>query len=138
MASTSFRDSMNSMGWSRRDPDIPANTNISTPILSRLQSLNPFGESGYVRLPTHNEGPGAPLPAPTRREEEEGWFARESYLQVYRPASATSALDDPSRCTAVFVTRIGLMHPSVKLSLTLQTLLSTVIQRSLLTPFLSQ
>ena len=76
MASSSFRDSMNSMGWSRRDPDIPVNTNISTPILSRLQSLNPFGQSGYVRLPTQ-EGPGAPLPAPSRREEEEGWFARE-------------------------------------------------------------
>lgn len=74
MASTSFRDSMNSLGWSRRDPDIPVNTNISTPILSRLQSLNPFGQSGYVRLPTQ-EGPGAPLPAPSRREEEEGWFA---------------------------------------------------------------
>ena len=73
---------MNSMGWSRRDQDIPANTNISAPILSRLQSLNPFGESGYVRLPTHNEAPGAPLPAPNRREEEEGWFARE-YLYLF-------------------------------------------------------
>lgn len=68
---------MNSMGWSRRDPDIPANT-ASTPILSRLQSLNPFGAEGYVRLPTHHEGPGAPLPAPSRREEEEGFFACES------------------------------------------------------------
>ncbi|KAL2353931.1 Got1/Sft2-like family-domain-containing protein [Cryomyces antarcticus] len=74
MASTSFRDSMNSLGWSRRDADIPANTSSSTPILGRLQSLNPFGDGGYVRLPTH-EGPGAPLPAPSRREEEEGWFA---------------------------------------------------------------
>jgi len=36
--------------------------------------LNPFGGQGYVQLPTH-EAPGAPLPAPTRREEEEGWFA---------------------------------------------------------------
>ncbi|KAL9607080.1 MAG: hypothetical protein Q9167_007969 [Letrouitia subvulpina] len=77
MASTSFRDSMNSMGWSRRDPDIPANTSSSTPLFSKLQSLNPFGDSGYVRLPTQ-EAPGAPLPAPSRREEEEGWFARES------------------------------------------------------------
>ncbi|CAO1604987.1 MAG: hypothetical protein LQ349_000841 [Xanthoria aureola] len=74
MASTSFRDSLNSMGWSRREPEVPANTSSSTPILSKLQSLNPFGDSGYVRLPTQ-EGPGAPLPAPTRREEEEGWFA---------------------------------------------------------------
>jgi len=75
MASSSFRDSMNSLGWSRRDPDIPANTSSSTPILSKLQSLNPFGGGGYVRLPIH-EAPGAPLPAPSRREEEEGWFAR--------------------------------------------------------------
>ncbi|KAK4697848.1 hypothetical protein P7C71_g296, partial [Lecanoromycetidae sp. Uapishka_2] len=74
MASTSFRDSLNSMGWSRREADIPVNTSQS-PLLSRLQSINPFGSGGYVRLPTHNEGPGAPLPAPSRREEEEGFFA---------------------------------------------------------------
>ncbi|MCJ1400160.1 protein transport protein sft2, partial [Xylographa trunciseda] len=76
MASTTFRDSMNSLGWSRRDPDIPVSTSSNkTPILSRLQSLNPFGDGGYVRLPTQEEGPGAPLPAPSRREEEEGFFA---------------------------------------------------------------
>ncbi|KAL8787138.1 MAG: hypothetical protein Q9213_002354 [Squamulea squamosa] len=62
------------MGWSRREPDTLANISSSTPILSKLQSLNPFGDAGYVRLPTQ-EGPGAPLPAPSRREEEEGWFA---------------------------------------------------------------
>ena len=80
MASNTFRDSMNSLGWSRRDPDVPVNTTTSssTPILSRLQSLNPFGDGGYVRLPTQEGGPGAPLPAPSRREEEEGFFARES------------------------------------------------------------
>ncbi|KAJ5370309.1 uncharacterized protein N7496_006401 [Penicillium cataractarum] len=78
MANNSFRDSVNSLGWSRRDPDFPVRTNNSsaeTPFLSRLQSLNPFGQGGYVQLPTHNEAPGAPLPAPTRREEEEGFFA---------------------------------------------------------------
>ncbi|KAF2428822.1 SFT2-domain-containing protein [Tothia fuscella] len=77
MASNNFRDSMNSLGWSRRDPDLPVNTSANTPILSRLQSLNPFGDGGYVRLPTSNDGsgPGAPLPAPSRREEEEGFFA---------------------------------------------------------------
>lgn len=76
MASTTFRDSMNSLGWSRRQSDLqPANTSSSTPILSTLSSLNPFGRSGgYLQLPTH-ESPGAPLPAPSRREEEEGWFA---------------------------------------------------------------
>ncbi|EKV15413.1 Golgi traffic protein SFT2, putative [Penicillium digitatum PHI26] len=77
MANNSFRDSVNSLGWSRRDPDLPVNTGTSSniPFLSRLQSYNPFGEGGYVQLPTHNEGPGAPLPAATRREEEEGFFA---------------------------------------------------------------
>ncbi|KAK3634495.1 Protein transport protein sft2 [Elasticomyces elasticus] len=74
MASSSFRDSMNSLGWSRRDE--PVNTNKQTPLLGRLQKLNPFGDQGFVRLPTtEGEGPGAPLPARTRKEEEEGWFA---------------------------------------------------------------
>ncbi|KPI36422.1 Protein transport protein SFT2 [Cyphellophora attinorum] len=72
--STSFRDSVNSLGWSRREPEYTANTNSSTPFLSTLNSINPFKRGGYVQLPTH-EAPGAPLPAPTRREEEEGWFA---------------------------------------------------------------
>ncbi|KAL4813670.1 Got1/Sft2-like family-domain-containing protein [Aspergillus spinulosporus] len=74
MASTSFRDSVNSLGWSRREGDALANTN-STPFFSRLQSLNPFGQGdGYLQLPTH-EAPGAPLPAPSRREEEDTFFA---------------------------------------------------------------
>lgn len=65
---------MNSLGWSRRDADIPVNTSQQSGLLSSIKSLNPFGDGGYVRLPT-TEGAGAPLPAPTRREEEEGWFA---------------------------------------------------------------
>lgn len=68
---------MNSLGWSRRDPDVPVNTAQQTGLLSSIKSLNPFGDGGYVRLPT-TEGAGAPLPARTRREEEEGWFACES------------------------------------------------------------
>ncbi|KAL8751161.1 MAG: hypothetical protein Q9184_006158 [Pyrenodesmia sp. 2 TL-2023] len=93
MASTSFRDSLNSMGWSRRDAEVPANTSSSTPILSKLQSLNPFGDSGYVRLPTQ-EGPGAPLPAPSRREEEEGWFAlsRWDRLLVFGACNAAAVV----------------------------------------------
>ncbi|KAH8808401.1 Got1/Sft2-like family-domain-containing protein [Xylogone sp. PMI_703] len=74
MASASFRESMNSLGWSRRAPDLPVNTSRQSGLLSSIKSLNPFGNDGYVRLPT-TEGPGAALPAPTRREEEEGWFA---------------------------------------------------------------
>ncbi|PIB02622.1 Protein transport protein SFT2 [Cercospora beticola] len=75
MASSSFRDSMNSLGWSRRAEE-PVNTSPQNPILGTLSKLNPFGSEGYVRLPTtEGEGPGAPLPARTRREEEEAWFA---------------------------------------------------------------
>jgi hypothetical protein len=72
---------MNSLGWSRRDPDVPVNTSQQTGLFSSIQSLNPFGNGGYVRLPT-TEGSGAPLPAPSRREEEEGWFACKSGVSV--------------------------------------------------------
>ena len=65
---------MNSLGWSRRDADIPVTTGPTSGLLTSIKSLNPFGGGGYVQLPT-TEGPGAPLPARTRREEEEGWFA---------------------------------------------------------------
>lgn len=75
MASQSFRDSLNSLGWSRRDANLPVNTSRQSGFLSSLESWNPFGDRGYVQLPT-TESAGAPLPAPTRREEEEGWFAR--------------------------------------------------------------
>ncbi|KAJ4394436.1 protein transport protein sft2 [Gnomoniopsis smithogilvyi] len=64
---------MNSLGWSRRADDEPVNTSQQSGLLSSLQSFNPFGDRGYVRLPT-TEGAGAPLPAPSRREEEDGWF----------------------------------------------------------------
>ena len=75
MTSASFRDSMNGLGWSRRESDSPATTSNQSPLLSKLSGLNPFGRGGYVQLPVH-EAPGAPLPAPSRREEEEAWFAR--------------------------------------------------------------
>lgn len=76
MATASFRDSMNSLGWARREQ--PVNTNRQNPIVGTLQKLNPFSNEGFVRLPTtegEGEAPGAPFPARTRREEEEGWFA---------------------------------------------------------------
>ncbi|KAK7969871.1 protein transport protein sft2 [Apiospora saccharicola] len=81
MASASFRESMNSMGWSRREPDMPVNISQQTGLLSSIKSLNPFGDR-YVQLPT-TEGAGAPLPASTRREEEEGWFASRSTPMSY-------------------------------------------------------
>ena len=88
MASQSFRDSIGSLGWSRREQDIPVNTAPQRGgLLSSIQSLNPFGGGGYVRLPT-TEGPGAALPAPTRREEEEGWFVCESTFRSFAGLSA--------------------------------------------------
>ncbi|KAJ0121492.1 hypothetical protein J7T55_008656 [Diaporthe amygdali] len=74
MASASFRDQMNALGWSRRGQDEPVNTSQQSGLLTSIKSLNPFGDRGYVRLPT-TEGAGAPLPAASRREEEEAWFA---------------------------------------------------------------
>ncbi|KAF3173131.1 protein transport protein sft2 [Orbilia oligospora] len=41
--------------------------------MSRLSGLNPFGNDGYVRLPTTNAD--TQLPARTREEEEGGMFA---------------------------------------------------------------
>ncbi|RDA90892.1 hypothetical protein CP533_4444 [Ophiocordyceps camponoti-saundersi (nom. inval.)] len=73
MASSSFRDSINSLGWSRRGNDEVANTSQQSGLLSSIKNLSPFQDRGYMRLPTA-ESPGAPLPAPNRREEEEGWF----------------------------------------------------------------
>ena len=77
MASSSFRDSMNSLGWSRREQTASTSTPKSSGIYGTIQKLNPFSGEGYVRLPTYetDDGPGAPLPQPTRRQEEEGWFA---------------------------------------------------------------
>ncbi|KXH59187.1 hypothetical protein CSAL01_10589 [Colletotrichum salicis] len=72
MASASFRDSMNSLGWSRRDEDVPVNTAQQSGLMSSIKSLNPFGNNSYIQLPT-TEGAGAPLPAANRREEEEGF-----------------------------------------------------------------
>jgi hypothetical protein len=82
---------MNSLGWSRRDTDIPVNTSQQSGLLSSIKSLNPFGDSGYVRLPT-TEGSGAPLPAPSRREEEEGWFVCESIISLSVSEYAASLL----------------------------------------------
>ena len=94
MANQSFRDSVGSLGWSRRDThEETIDTSQQTGLLSSIKSLNPFGNgnSGYFRLPT-TEGEGAPLPAPSRREEEEGWFVREStpfrYLSSLLASSA--------------------------------------------------
>ncbi|KXS98046.1 hypothetical protein AC578_8785 [Pseudocercospora eumusae] len=117
MASSSFRDSMNSLGWSRREQT--ANTNPQNPLLGTLSKLNPFSGEGYVRLPTtEGEGPGAPLPARTRREEEEGWFAlRHLVSQERLPFTAT------------YFGSIALtLYFAVGLRSTILTLLTSIIQ----------
>lgn len=81
---------MNSLGWSRRDE--PVNTSQQTGLLSSIRSLNPFRDGGYVSLPT-TESPGAPLPARTRREEDEAWFARESTVLVSPPVTSSWLLE---------------------------------------------
>lgn len=63
---------MSSLGWSRRN-DEAVNTSQQSGLMTSLRSMNPFGNDGYLRLPT-TESAGAPLPAASRREEEEGWF----------------------------------------------------------------
>lgn len=96
MASSSFLDSINSLGWSRRAADEPVTTGQRGGLLSSIRSLNPFGNGGYVQLPV-TEGAGAPLPAPSRREEEEGWLVCESSVNpkfprtCYLPAGTTRA-----------------------------------------------
>ena len=84
---------MNDLGWSRREPPV-VNTQRPSGVLGTLAQYNPFGGESYVQLPTHEgEGPGAPLPARTRREEEEGWFARksETFAAYMLPAAARAS-----------------------------------------------
>ena len=98
MASSSFRDSMNSLGWARREEAV--NTSKPSGVYGTLQKLNPFGNEGNLRLPVHEEASaGAPLPARTRREEEEGWFARKSHI----PCSLSSTRQSGSQSIACLV-----------------------------------
>ncbi|EWC48400.1 hypothetical protein DRE_02169 [Drechslerella stenobrocha 248] len=71
-AESQFRSQWTS--WSRRDEPVRTSRNSSNGgIMSSLSALNPFGNDGYVRLPTSNVE--AQLPARTREEEDAGWFA---------------------------------------------------------------
>jgi len=70
---SSFRNSLNNIGWSRRsaDPD------LSTAQPSFFQKYNPFSSrGGYIRLPTsQTEGVPTQLPAPSAQQENAAWFA---------------------------------------------------------------
>lgn len=117
MASASFREQMNSLGWSRREAEAPVNTSPPS-VLGRLQNLNPFGAGGYVRLPITETNPGAPLPAPSRREEEEGWFARK-FILLHRSAMSTHFLA-PFRAAICCFLQIGDCLDVIFLSVPLQ------------------
>lgn len=91
---------MNSLGWSRRDQDVPVNTAQQSGLMSSIKSLNPFGNNSYIQLPT-TEGAGAPLPAANRREEEEGFATRESFRLcafAVPPPLAASSLSSQLPC----------------------------------------
>lgn len=92
---------MNDLGWSRRDQ--PVNTQRQSGLLGTLSQYNPFGGESYVQLPTtEGEGPGAPLPARNRREEEEGWFARKSETSsAYMPSAGARALVQTARSSTL-------------------------------------
>ncbi|EFQ93847.1 hypothetical protein PTT_08644 [Pyrenophora teres f. teres 0-1] len=128
MASASFRDSMNSLGWSRREPELPINT-APPSLLGRIQSLNPFGEGGYVRLPITETNPGAPLPAPSRREEEEGWFAlsRWDRLLVFG-GLLLAALALFAVCIGLMFTPLFIVRPRKFAILTILTFIAAIVQ----------
>ena len=87
MASASFRDSMNTLSWSRKTTDAqPSTSQSSNSVFSRLQSLNPFGGDGHIQLPAQDNS-GAPLPASSRREEEEGWLTCGSRDALYKSSA---------------------------------------------------
>lgn len=81
MASSSFRETINSLGWSHHG-NKPINTSRQTGLLSSIKSFNPFKDTGYVQLPT-TEGQEAILPARNRREEEDAWLACESIFPFF-------------------------------------------------------
>lgn len=61
MASASFRESMNSLGWSRREQPAPVTPNNASSgstggFLSSLRGYNLFSGGGYVQLPSQESG----------------------------------------------------------------------------------
>jgi hypothetical protein len=72
---STFRNSLNNLGWSRRQP--ASDPDLSTAAPSFFQRINPFtgSERGYVRLPTSQQDLPAQLPAATPAQENAAWFA---------------------------------------------------------------
>jgi hypothetical protein len=72
---STFRSSLNNLGWSRRQP--APDPDLTTTAPSFLQRINPFAGSGrgYIRLPTSQQDLPAQLPAATPAQENAAWFA---------------------------------------------------------------
>jgi Got1/Sft2-like family len=72
---STFRNSLNNLGWSRRQP--ASDSDLSTAAPSFLQRINPFAGAGrgYIRLPTSQQDLPAQLPAATPAQENAAWFA---------------------------------------------------------------
>lgn len=68
---STFRNSLNNIGWSRRTAD----SDVSTSKPSFFERINPFRDSGYIRLPTSQQDLPAQLPAPSAQQENAAWFA---------------------------------------------------------------
>jgi len=75
---STFRNSLNNIGWSRRtaDPD------VTTAQPSLLQRINPFNTSGYIRLPTTQQDLPAQLPAASAQQENAAWFALSQWDRI--------------------------------------------------------
>ncbi|KAI5304052.1 protein transport protein sft2 [Ascosphaera pollenicola] len=71
MASASFRDSINSLGWSRR-PEPARIESSNSGFFTSLRSMNPFGGDSYVQLPSSEAGTATAQPPPI--QEEGGLF----------------------------------------------------------------
>jgi len=72
---SAFRNALSSRGGGGGSQ--PTVSTAKPSVLSRLSSLNPFSQEGYIRLPvTENNGSQPPpqLPQPDRASEEAGWF----------------------------------------------------------------
>jgi len=105
MASDSFRSQINSLGWSRRVET--AATTPSSPFLSKLSSLNPFGNSGYARLPVSNSDP-APPPA------DESFLACESVHVKLVFLARVSGFGSPRDEVGRLECRMGQMHMGIE------------------------
>lgn len=72
---STFRNSLNNIGWSRRtaDPD------LSTAQPSFFQRINPFNSGGHIRLPTSQQDVPS---APPAQQDNAAWFALSQWDRI--------------------------------------------------------